>query len=197
MTLAEARQTKAYWLWLIAVLFGAMLISGIITYAPSYWQGNGMDQLQTSNYISLFSLLGATIMLFSGMIADRFGVGFYLLYTLGSYIIGATLLVLFPLPETGTMMMILVFLALSYPSSSNYPATITTFGFGTKEYTKINASFQTMVYLSKATLPVVILNLGKLGFGLRQMYMLQIGLAVIALTLFLSGLALLRKSEAK
>lgn len=196
MTLAEARQTKAYWLWLIAVLFGAMLISGIITYAPSYWQGNGMDQLQTSNYISLFSLLGATIMLFSGMIADRFGVGFYLLYTLGSYIIGATLLVLFPLPETGTMM-ILVFLALSYPSSSNYPATITTFGFGTKEYTKINASFQTMVYLSKATLPVVILNLGKLGFGLRQMYMLQIGLAVIALTLFLSGLALLRKSEAK
>lgn len=190
MTLEQAKKTKTYWLWMVGILLTSMVITGVVTYAPAYWQSYGMKAVTSSNYTSMVSLIGAATSLVSGVIADKLGVGAYLSYTMISYILGATLLVLFPAPSMVTALLIVFLIALSYPSSTNYPATITTVAFGNKDYTRINSNFQTMVYLSKAALPILIVFLTKAGVSMRQTYMLQIIFATIGFILLMFGLKL-------
>lgn len=194
-TLEEAKKTSTYWFWKIGILLSSMVITGAVTYLPSYWQSYGMDSVSSSSFTSVIPLLGAVSSLLSGMIADKFGTVAYFSYTLLSYIVGGILLVLNPMPTTMLAWVIVILIAVSYPSSANYPATITPVAFGTKDYTKINASFQTMVFLSKAILPIIIVNISKLGVSLRQAYAIQIGFAVIGFVLLLAGLAKVEKTK--
>jgi MFS family permease len=89
-------------------------------------------------------------MLYSGVIADKFGNKAYLSYLIVTFIVGTLLLIQFTNVSTMVSIGTIFICSLSFPLSSAVPATVTTESFGRAHYTKIMASFTAMLYLGKA-----------------------------------------------
>lgn len=193
LTLAEAKQTPTFKLWWVAILLISMLFTGFSSFAPSFFQASGMTHLQSTNITSITNLVGAVFIMLSGMIAERFGIRIYISYILISFMIGTSLMATFPNTSFLLTALTIAFIALSAPASNSFPPTITTVGFGTKDYTKIVAQFASANYLSKAVMPIIMGQIDRVTGSLRTGFIFQVFLAFIGLSLLLIGLKMAPK----
>lgn len=187
VSFAEARKSSTFYMWWTAILLIAMLITGYTSFAPTFWQEAGMTHLQSSNYISLLSLMGAISVMVSGALAEKFGVKFFVLYNTVAFTAGTVLLVMFPNSGTVITLITIVLVAVAYPSSNSLPATITASGFGNLEYGKIMAQLSTAGYLGKALLPIILGQVHKITGSLSLGFVILSVFSIIGLLLFLTG----------
>lgn len=187
VTYEEAKKSPTFKLWWIALALGAMLYGSYASFGPTFWQSEGMSHIQSSNYISLLALLGAALAMISGGLADKFGEKFYVVYPIISFILGTTLLVMFPNSSSFITLITIVLIAISYPTSAAYPATITSAGFGNKDYAKIQGQLMAATYLGKSIYPIILGQSDKFTGSMRTGFIILIILAVVAILLFLTG----------
>lgn len=194
MLLTQARKSVSFWLIMVGVVFCGVLITGFTSFSPSYWQLNGMSQVDSSQYISLFSLIGAFGTMLAGFIANKFGNKVFIAYMMICYIVGMVLMVMWPNNMTATFTMLAVCItAFSFPLSTSVPATVTTESFGNRDYTKICAWFMAALYLGKAMSSVVLGSVLDITGSLRGGFVLLGIFAGISLVCIFVGILLAHK----
>ncbi|MDR1481127.1 MAG: MFS transporter [Synergistaceae bacterium] len=182
--LPTARGTMSFWLIMLGVLLSGMLITGWQSFAPAFWQSSGIEQIRSSNYASLFSLIGAAAMLYSGVVADKFGNKVYLSYLIAAFIAGTILLIQFTNVSTAMSVGTILICGLSFPLSSSVPATVTTDSFGRAFYTQIMSSFTAMLYLGKCVGPAT-MGYFRRSFGFAGAYWVLIAAAAVSLVILI------------
>jgi MFS family permease len=183
--LPTARGTLSFWLIALGVMLSGMLITGWQTFTPAFWQASGIEKLQSSHFASLFSLIGAAAMLYSGVIADKFGNKVYLSYLILTFIGGTVLLIQFTNVSTMISIGTIIICALSFPLSSSVPATVTTDAFGRAHYTKIMSSFTAMLYLGKCLSSPVMGYIQKVTGSYQGSYAVLLGSAAVSLVILI------------
>ena len=187
VTYDEAKKSTTFKLWWVALALAAMLYGSYTSFGPTFWQSEGMSHIQSSNYISLLALLGAGLAMISGSLADKFGEKLYVMYPIISFIIGTVLLILFPNSSSLITIVTIVLIAISYPTSAAYPATITPAGFGNKDYAKIQGQLMAATYFGKALYPIILGQSDKFTGSMKTGFIILIVFGLIAMALFLLG----------
>lgn len=88
VTAKAAMKTPSFWLLFVGIILAGFLITGFQSFAPAFWQENGMDVVQSSSYLSLYSLIGCVGVMIGGVVADKMGNRGFIAYILLAYIIG-------------------------------------------------------------------------------------------------------------
>lgn len=184
----DAKKSKTYVYWWIALFLGSMTYSSYTSFAPSYWQAEGMSHLQSSSYVSLLSLLAAVSIMMSGRICDKLGIKAYLFYPLISFVIGTFLFVKMPNYTVLMTIITVVLIALSAPTSTAFPATVTPFGFGLKDYVKIQGHLMVPTYLGKAVAPILLGQINNITGSMRLGFTILGVFAALAFVLLILGL---------
>lgn len=187
ITYEEAVKTTTFKVWWVALALGAMLYGSYTSFGPAFWQSEGMSHIQSSNYISLLALLGAGLAMLSGGIADKFGGKIYAIYPIVSYIFGTILLIIFPNSSSFITVITVFFIAVSFPASTAYPATITPAAFGNKDYAKIQGQLMAATYFGRSIYPIILGQSDKFTGSMKTGFVILIGLAVLSIVLFLIG----------
>ena len=73
VTAKAAMKTPSFWLLFVGIILAGFLITGFQSFAPAFWQENGMDAVQSSSYLSLYSLIGCVGVMIGGVVADKMG----------------------------------------------------------------------------------------------------------------------------
>lgn len=186
-----ARSSACFWLLFLAMVLVGTLVNGFKSFAPSFWQSNGMSPLDSSRYVSIFMLLSTIASLVSGTIADKFGNKIYITYLHFAFLAGMALVItsassMNPLYLYTSILIV----GISYPLSGSVPATLTTQAFGGKDYAKICALLMAGYYGGVALVPPLMgMTFGATGSYVPA-FMVLIAFAAVSLVLILLGLKL-------
>ena len=167
VTAKAAMKTPSFWLLFVGIILAGFLITGFQSFAPAFWQENGMDVVQSSSYLSLYSLIGCVGVMIGGVVADKMGNRGFIAYILLAYIIGMFCATRYGANQS-TVLVILtcLLIGLSYPASTSIPATVTTGAFGGREYAKICSYLMAALYFGKAIVSPVLSGIKAASGGL-------------------------------
>jgi MFS family permease len=183
-----AMRSVSYWLILIGIACSGFLVTGLVVSLPTFWR-QSMDPLAVSNWMGLFSILGAGGIILAGILAGKFGTKAYLLYTTASFIIGLLILI------TGTVELLPVFVALvliglAYPLLSVTPPLTTVDAFGKKDYDKLIGPFQGVIQCGAGTSVLLTGIIADSTGSFIPAFIMLIIMAIVGVVLTLVGLTL-------
>ena len=186
-----AFRMPVFWMMFIGVTFVGMLILGFETYAPEYWQSNGISTATSATYLTIYYIMGSVLTMLSGVIAQKVSVKVYIIYTNIAFIIGAACCSIWPsFQNFGFTFLCLLCMSIAYPLCSSVPATLTTETFGNKDYAKICSVLTAGFMLGNVAYPIAIGWLYNIFGTLSVAYAYLAGSAVVAMILICIGLAL-------
>ena len=184
----EATRSLSFWLILIGSVFVGTLFTGFNTYAPTFWQTNGMDASTSSLYMTVFSFIGVIATVTAGYIADKFGSKIFITYLLGIAIVGLLInLQWAATPLTWLAILGVLCMGLAYPAQTSVAATVTTESFGSKDYGQIVAWLSAGLYLGKASV-TFIMGLILDASSINSSFVALTIFVAIALVLMLAGM---------
>lgn len=189
VTAKAAMKTPSFWLLFVGIILAGFLITGFQSFAPAFWQENGMDVVQSSSYLSLYSLIGCVGVMIGGVVADKMGNRGFIAYILLAYIIGMFCATRYGANQS-TVLVILtcLLIGLSYPASTSIPATVTTGAFGGREYAKICSYLMAALYFGKAIVSPVLSGIKAASGGLMGGFIALFAIAIAVLGLVELGL---------
>lgn len=148
LTLSEVRKTAPFWLVLIFGGLFAGLSMGFITFAPTFWQDNGMDPLKSSFYFTLFSLLAVVATMAAGKLADKLGNKIFIIYLHVAFIIGIITAIMSGDNMSATLIVLsIIGASIGFACYTTMLPTITTELFGSREFEKITGMFMAANYI--------------------------------------------------
>lgn len=153
----EAVKTPAFWCLCIGLFLSAFLLTGFSNYAPAFWQSRGISAVTTSNWIAIYSFVGALAVLAAGIMADKFGPWLFASYNYVVYIIGIIILLLTGGANlAGPALAVCVLCGLAYPTTGSINAILIKTVFGDRDYTNINTVIHGFVVLGKGLTAVTV-----------------------------------------
>lgn len=189
VTATEAMKTASFWLLFVGVVVGGFLITGFQSFAPAFWQENGMEAVRSASYLSLYSLLGCLGVMLAGVIADKFGNKGFLTIILLAYVLGLFCATRYATNQSVILVLLTcILVAISYPASTSIPATVTTGAFGNKDYAKIVAYLMAALYLGKCLVSPVMSAIAAKTGGLMGGFIALIIFGIITWVLCMLGL---------
>ena len=63
---SEALRSPAFWVLALALLFVCMSGSAYMSYAPSWWQANGLDATAAANWNAIYLVISGAVLLVVG-----------------------------------------------------------------------------------------------------------------------------------
>ena len=117
LTAAEARRSKEFIMLLIAVFMSAMLMTTFTTYATTFWMSEGLSQSTAATMASIITLLGGCASIAVGVIADRFGLKYYLTTIFASFLIGLVLTIIWGSTSVGMIALVFSIIFISMGNS--------------------------------------------------------------------------------
>ncbi len=154
---AEAIKTPAFWCLCIGLFLSAFMLTGFSNYAPAFWQSRGTASVVTSNWISVYSAIGAIAVILAGVMADKFGAKVFASYNYIVYIIGIVVLLLTGgVFSAGAAFIVCLMCGLAYPTTGSINATLIRYVFGDKDYNGINTVIHGFVVLGKGLCSVLV-----------------------------------------
>lgn len=144
------RKHRSFYLILIGiVLLG--LATNCENFLPSFWQGNGMGQAQSSNYMSIYSGICAVASIILGRIADKLNARVFQAITSICFIAA---IILFAVTQTivpGLVIVLCVIFAFgAKKTTSMIPPIVLRYSFGRKDYAKVAGFGAGMIQLGIA-----------------------------------------------
>jgi MFS family permease len=189
MTSEEAMKTGTFWILFLGVLFGSVIFNGFKGNIAAFMASENMSTMQSASYASLFSLLGAAIVLVGGVISEKFGNKTYLGSMFLTYIVGIAVLFFNPgLQNTALLLVTLVLCACATGIPTAMGPTITAEAFGNKDYTKIVGRWMTATYIGQGATPIYISGLLSSGSTFYTAYISFGAFAAIAFALLIIGM---------
>lgn len=157
LMLSKAMKTPAYWLIFFGMIVCGLTSVGFKSFAPAFWQENGMDPVNSALLVSVYQICAAAGVMISGKIAEKFGNKIFIAYLSVFFAIGVTFVAL----SDGNLSTVLVggsilFAALAMPLYTSVAATITTGIFGSLDYEKITATLTAGLYIGLAAVAPMI-----------------------------------------
>ena len=185
-----AKRSLSFWLILIGSVFVGTLFTGFNTYAPTFWQTNGMDAATSSLYMTVFSFIGVIATVTAGVVADKFGSKIFISYLLGIAIIGLLInLTWAASPAVWLAILGVVCMGLAYPAQTSVAATVTTESFGSRAYGQIVSWLSAGLYLGKASV-TFIMGIILDSSSINSSFVALTVFVAIALVLMLAGMLL-------
>lgn len=153
----DAVRTPAFWCLCIGLFLSAFLLTGFSNYAPAFWQSRGISAVTTSNWIAVYSFVGALAVLAAGIMADKFGPWLFASYNYVVYIIGIVILLITGGANlVGPALAVCVLCGLAYPTTGSINAILIKTVFGDRDYTNINTVIHGFVVLGKGLTAVTV-----------------------------------------
>jgi MFS family permease len=157
LSMKDVHGSLSFWMLMLSMALCGTLIIGFKTFAPSFWQLNGVTALTSSKYISIFMVVATIATMISGTIADKFGTKIYIVYLHTAYLVGMSCVILFTKHLEIAYILIPVFLvAIAYPLYGSIPATVATEAFGLKNYDKVCGELMAAFFIGQATVSPII-----------------------------------------
>ncbi len=154
-----------FWLLGIAIIICVNSNSEILCYLPSYWQMNGMNATQASNWYSIYFILAAASAWLGGKVTQKLGAKAFVIYAHIACCAAGILLVVWGKTLASSILILSVVAgALCYPLQTNIPANVTQAVFGPKDFAKISGMFMVFVYIGQfLTAPIMTVFLNGTG----------------------------------
>ncbi len=196
LTPGEARRIPAFWMMLIAIFLGTMLLNGFTSFAATFWTSKGVAAASAATYSSIYALLGGIVSMVAGAVADKRGLKSYLFLIFGCYFIGISMAILW-----GTIAPFLLVLVLNiiFVSAGNpiqgVSSVMTLPVFGPKAADSINGALVSASNFGFAVSSVAFGAIYDLTGSFIPMFGLLLVMSVIVLTLLLLSLGSGRKAR--
>lgn len=146
-----AVKSKSFKLLVVALLFSTLGGTAYLSYAPTWWQINGMSASQAATWNAVYLLFAGLLLLIAGSISHKLGISGFIVYVCTAFILTFICMVLWPMSGAAYLMVLtIIFAAAAYPVCASIPSFVGTAAFGTKEFGKISATLMIAVYLGQA-----------------------------------------------
>lgn len=153
----EALRSPAFWVLAAALLFVCMSGSAYMSYAPSWWQTNGLDATAAANWNAIYLVISGAVLLAVGKVFAKTGPKAFTVIVCAAFVAAmACMVALNGHPATLILVGCVVFAALAYPLNASIPGLIGQSVFGGRDFAAISATLMTGVYIGQAlTAPVM------------------------------------------
>ena len=140
-----------------ALLFVCMSGSAYMSYAPSWWQTNGLDATAAANWNAIYLVISGAVLLAVGKVFAKTGPKAFTVIVCAAFVAAmACMVALNGHPATLILVGCVVFAALAYPLNASIPGLIGQSVFGGRDFAAISAALMTGVYIGQAlTAPVM------------------------------------------
>lgn len=154
---SEALRSPAFWVLAAALLFVCMSGSAYMSYAPSWWQTNGLDATAAANWNAIYLVISGAVLLAVGKVFAKTGPKAFTVIVCAAFVAAMSCMVaLNGHPATLILVGCVVFAALAYPLNASIPGLIGQSVFGGRDFAAISATLMTGVYIGQAlTAPVM------------------------------------------
>ena len=154
---SEALRSPAFWMLAAALLFVCMSGSAYMSYAPSWWQTNGLDATAAANWNAIYLVISGAVLLAVGKVFAKTGPKAFTVIVCAAFVAAmACMVALNGHPATLILVGCVVFAALAYPLNASIPGLIGQSVFGGRDFAAISATLMTGVYIGQAlTAPVM------------------------------------------
>lgn len=147
----EAFRSKSFKVLVLALLFTTIGGTAYLSYAPTWWQMNGMTASGAAIWNSAYLLLAGLLLLAAGTISAKLGMKGFVVYVCAAYILTFICMIIWPVNRAVYMMVLtIVFAAAAYPVNASIPSFVGTAAFGPKEFGQISAALMVAVYSGQA-----------------------------------------------
>lgn len=154
---SEALRAPAFWVLAAALLFVCMSGSAYMSYAPSWWQTNGLNATAAANWNAIYLVISGAVLLAVGKVFAKTGPKAFTVIVCAAFVAAmACMVALNGHPATLILVGCVVFAALAYPLNARIPGLIGQSVFGGRDFAAISATLMTGVYIGQAlTAPVM------------------------------------------
>lgn len=154
---SEALRAPAFWVLAAALLFVCMSGSAYMSYAPSWWQTNGLNATAAANWNAIYLVISGAVLLAVGKVFAKTGPKAFTVIVCAAFVAAmACMVALNGHPATLILVGCVVFAALAYPLNASIPGLIGQSVFGGRDFAAISATLMTGVYIGQAlTAPVM------------------------------------------
>ena len=161
----EALSSKSFKILVVGLLFTTVGGTAFLSYAPSWWQMNGMDATGAASWNAIYLLLAGLLLLIAGTISSKLGTSGFVIYVCAAFILSFICMVIWPINQSIIMMVLtVVFAAMAYPVCASIPSFVGTAVFGPREFGAISATLMIAVYIGQAIAsPIMAAVLGTAG----------------------------------
>jgi MFS family permease len=170
VTYKEAISSKSFKILVLGLLFTTVGGTAFLSYAPSWWQMNGMTATDAATWNAVYLLLAGVILLAAGTISSKLGTAGFVIYVCMAFVLTFICMVVWPINHSVIMMVLtVVFAAIAYPVCASIPSFVGTAMFGPREFGAISASLMIAVYVGQAIaspiMAVILKTEGGMGLG--------------------------------
>lgn len=147
----EAFRSKSFKVLVLALLFTTAGGTAYLSYAPTWWQMNGMSASGAAVWNSAYLLLAGVLLLAAGTISGKLGMKGFVVYVCAAYVLTFVCMILWPISKASYLMVLtILFAAAAYPVNASIPSFVGTAAFGPKEFGQISAALMVAVYVGQA-----------------------------------------------
>lgn len=146
-----ALKSSSFKVLVAALLFSTIGGTAFLSYAPTWWQMNGMTATVAANWNAVYLLLAGVLLMAAGTISSKLGTSGFIIYVCVAFILTFVCMVLWPINGAVYLMVLtVVFAAAAYPLCASIPSFVGSAAFGAKEFTQISATLMIAVYIGQA-----------------------------------------------
>lgn len=130
----DALKSSTFKFLVVGLLFTSFGGTVFLSYAPSWWQMNGMSATGAANWNAIYLLLAGGLLLVAGTISEKLGTKGFVFYVCVAYVLTFICMVVWPATGGAVYMMVLtvIFGAAAYPGKCQYPVICRNSSFWTK-----------------------------------------------------------------
>lgn len=148
---SDALKSGAFKVLVLALLFTAVGGTAYLSYAPTWWQMNGMSPSAAAIWNSAYLLLAGLLLLAAGSISAKLGMKGFVIYVCAAYVLTFACMILWPISGAAYLMVLtIIFAAAAYPVNASIPSFVGTAVFGPREFGQISATLMVAVYIGQA-----------------------------------------------
>lgn len=147
----DALKSSTFKFLVLGLLFTSFGGTVFLSYAPSWWQMNGMSATGAANWNAIYLLLAGGLLLVAGTISEKLGTKGFVFYVCVAYVLTFICMVVWPATGGAVYMMVLtvIFGAAAYPVNASIPSFVGTAAFGPREFGQISATLMIAVYIGQ------------------------------------------------
>lgn len=181
-TLKQVLRKPSFYLFFIFMILGAWCLSAIGTFTTIFFTDNGVSSSWSAVLYGIHNTVGALLMLFAGVITNKFSARVTSTATFGCFIAGIIMLVVWG--STGIAP--LAYLGMAFTSTilmvAIMPSIFIPDLFGMKDYTSINAAGMAGYFAGHTIVMVGLAGIAE-AIGINGAFLVTAGFGAVALVL--------------
>ena len=151
ITYQQAIRSTSFKVLIVALLFATIGGTAFLSFAPTWWQMNGMSATNAANWNAAYLLIAGILLMAAGTISTKLRMSGFVIYVCSAFVLTFICLNLWAANDSNLLMILTVLLAAAaYPVCASIPSFVGTEAFGPQVFAQISATLMIAVYLGQA-----------------------------------------------